>query len=105
MDVNDFMEERRYVEIINDMGGHVEVFNGGKDGIIVEGGHPLHGIEIDCKNMPDAIPALAVLNKSDLLADPEPLRREIEASLGIPTFAVSAAAAGRPRHVEHDQVH
>lgn len=61
MDVNDFMEERRYVEIINDMGGHVEVFNGGKDGIIVEGGHPLHGIEIDCKNMPDAIPALAVL--------------------------------------------
>jgi [FeFe] hydrogenase H-cluster maturation GTPase HydF len=38
-----------------------------------------------------SIPALAVLNKSDLLADPEPLRREIEASLGIPTFAVSAA--------------
>jgi hypothetical protein len=44
-----------------------------------------------------SIPALAVLNKSDLLADPEPLRREIEASLGIPTFAVSAADGERRR--------
>ena len=61
MDVNDFMEERRYVEIINDMGGHVEVYGEGKGGIIVEGGHKLHGIEIDCRHMPDAIPALAVL--------------------------------------------
>lgn len=61
MDINDFQGERKYVEIINEMGGHVEVLNGGADGVIVEGGHELHGIEIDCKDTPDAIPALAVL--------------------------------------------
>lgn len=61
MDINDFQGERAYVDIINRMGGHVEVLNDGKDGVIVEGGHPLHGIEIDCKDTPDAIPALAVL--------------------------------------------
>ncbi len=61
MDINDFQGERMYVDIINRMGGHVEVLNGGRDGVIVEGGHPLHGIEIDCKDTPDAIPALAVL--------------------------------------------
>ena len=61
MDIHDFQGEKVFVEIINDMGGKVEVLNGGQDGVIIEGGHPLHGIEIDCTNMPDAIPALAVL--------------------------------------------
>lgn len=61
MDINDFQGERKYVDIINQMGGHVEVLNGGKDGVVVEGGHDLHGIQIDCKDTPDAIPALAVL--------------------------------------------
>lgn len=61
MDIHDFQGEKMYVDIINQMGGHVEVKNDGKDGVIVEGGHELHGIEIDCKNTPDAIPALAVL--------------------------------------------
>lgn len=61
MDVHDFQGERVFVDIIRSMGGHVDVLNDGQDGVIVEGGHPLHGIEIDCKDMPDAIPALAVL--------------------------------------------
>ena len=61
MDINDFQGEKMYVDIINKMGGRVEVLNDGKDGVIVEGGHELHGIEIDCRNTPDAIPALAVL--------------------------------------------
>lgn len=39
----------------------MEVLDGGKEGIIVEGGHDLHGIEIDCGDTPDAVPALAVL--------------------------------------------
>lgn len=39
MDINDFMGERHYVDWINEMGGHVEVLDGGKEGIIVEGGH------------------------------------------------------------------
>ncbi|MEG2119501.1 MAG: 3-phosphoshikimate 1-carboxyvinyltransferase [Pseudoflavonifractor sp.] len=61
MDTGDFQGERVFVDIIRDMGGHVEALNGGADGVVVEGGHPLTGIEIDCKDMPDAIPALAVL--------------------------------------------
>lgn len=61
MDINDFQGERHYVDWINQMGGHVEVLNEGKDGIIVEGGHQLKGIEIDCGDTPDAVPALAVL--------------------------------------------
>ncbi|MEN6315602.1 MAG: 3-phosphoshikimate 1-carboxyvinyltransferase [Clostridiaceae bacterium] len=61
MDINDHQGEKIFVDIIRNMGGKVEVLNNGKDGVIIQGGHPLHGIEIDCKNMPDAIPALAVL--------------------------------------------
>ena len=61
MDIHDFMGERHYVDWINQMGGHVEVLRDGKDGVIVEGGHQLHGIEIDCRDTPDAVPALAVL--------------------------------------------
>lgn len=61
MDIHDFQGEKMYVDIINKMGGHVEVIDDGAGGVIVEGGHELHGIEIDCKNTPDAIPALAVL--------------------------------------------
>lgn len=61
MDIHDFMGERHFVDWINQMGGHVEVLNDGKDGVIIEGGHTLHGIEIDCGDTPDAVPALAVL--------------------------------------------
>ncbi len=61
MDIHDFQGEKMFVDVIRQMGGHVEVRNEGKDGVIVEGGHKLHGIEIDCRNTPDAIPALAVL--------------------------------------------
>lgn len=61
MDIHDFQGERHYVDWINEMGGHVEVLNDGKDGVIIEGGHELHGIEIDCGDVPDAVPALSVL--------------------------------------------
>ncbi len=61
MDINDWQGERHYVDWINEMGGHVEVLNGGKDGVIIEGGHELHGIEIDCGDVSDAVPALTVL--------------------------------------------
>lgn len=36
------------------------------------------------------IPVMAVVNKADLLADPERLRRSVEQTLGIPAFAVSS---------------
>lgn len=61
MDVEDFQGERAFVDIIRQMGGSVEVLDGGRDGVIIEGGKTLSGIEIDCRDMPDAIPALAVL--------------------------------------------
>jgi 3-phosphoshikimate 1-carboxyvinyltransferase len=61
MNVNDFQGERVFVDVIRRMGGSVEVLNDGMDGVIIEGGKSLRGVEIDCKDMPDAIPALAVL--------------------------------------------
>lgn len=61
MDINDFMGERHYVDWINEMGGKVTVVDEGRGGVFVEGGHELHGIDIDCGDTPDAVPALSVL--------------------------------------------
>lgn len=60
MDPEDFAGEKRYPYIIQEMGGKVVFLNGGRT-ITVEGGNELHGIEIDCSDTPDAVPALAVL--------------------------------------------
>lgn len=60
MDPDDFAGERMYPHWIKQMGGHV-TFNDGGRTVTVEGGSELHGIEIDCSNTPDAVPALAVL--------------------------------------------
>jgi len=60
MDPEDFAGEKRYPYIIQEMGGKVTFLNGGRT-ITVEGGNELHGIEIDCSDTPDAVPALAVL--------------------------------------------
>jgi len=60
MDPEDFAGERRYPYIIQEMGGKVTFLDGGRT-ITVEGGNELHGIEIDCSDTPDAVPALAVL--------------------------------------------
>lgn len=60
MDPDDYAGERMYPHIIKDMGGSVVFEDGGRT-VTVEGGHDLHGIEIDCSGTPDAVPALAVL--------------------------------------------
>ncbi len=60
MDPDDFAGERNYPYIIRDMGGNV-TFSEDERTVTVEGGSELHGIEIDCTNTPDAVPALAVL--------------------------------------------
>jgi 3-phosphoshikimate 1-carboxyvinyltransferase len=60
MDPEDFAGERAYPHIIQQMGGKVTFAEGGRT-VTVEGGHELHGIEIDCSGTPDAVPALAVL--------------------------------------------
>ncbi|MEW6669515.1 MAG: 3-phosphoshikimate 1-carboxyvinyltransferase [Thermodesulfobacteriota bacterium] len=60
MDPEDFAGERAYPHIIREMGGKVTFDDGGRT-VTVEGGSPLHGIEVDCSGTPDAVPALAVL--------------------------------------------
>jgi 3-phosphoshikimate 1-carboxyvinyltransferase len=60
MDPDDFAGERKYPYIIQEMGGKVTFGDGGRT-ITVEGGNELHGIEIDCTDTPDAVPALSVL--------------------------------------------
>ncbi len=60
MDPDDFAGERMYPHWIKQMGGNVTFTDGGRT-VTVEGGKELQGIEIDCSNTPDAVPALAVL--------------------------------------------
>ena len=61
LDDRDFAGEKAYVDILREMGASIEVVDGGRGGITVEGGAELHGIDIDCSGTPDAVPALAVL--------------------------------------------
>lgn len=61
MNMEDRQGEKMFVEILKKMGCKVEVIDNGKGGVIIEGGNELHGMEIDCIDMPDAIPALSVL--------------------------------------------
>ena len=61
LDDTDFSGEKAYVDILKAMGANIEVVDGGRGGITVEGGAELRGIEIDCSGTPDAVPALAVL--------------------------------------------
>jgi 3-phosphoshikimate 1-carboxyvinyltransferase len=60
MDPDDFAGERMYPHWIREMGGNVTFADGGRT-VTIEGGKELKGIEIDCSNTPDAVPALAVL--------------------------------------------
>lgn len=61
LDLSDYAGEKAFVRILKDMGGKVDVVDNGRGGITVEGGHELHGIEIDCSGTPDAVPILSVL--------------------------------------------
>jgi 3-phosphoshikimate 1-carboxyvinyltransferase len=60
MDPNDFAGERRYPYILKEMGATVTFSDGGRT-VTVEGGSELRGIEINCSDIPDAVPILAVL--------------------------------------------
>lgn len=61
MDTRDYQGDKVIIDILQAMGANVEVRNHGLDGIRVRGGRELHGIEIDCRDIPDAPPILAVL--------------------------------------------
>ncbi|HDM35964.1 MAG TPA: 3-phosphoshikimate 1-carboxyvinyltransferase [Candidatus Syntrophoarchaeum butanivorans] len=57
LDINDTQGDRGVIEILRSMGAEITVL---ADGVRVKGGE-LEGIEIDLSDMPDALPALAVV--------------------------------------------
>lgn len=61
LDIRDHQGDKAIIDILIRMGADVEVRNFGVDGIRVRGGRPLTGVEIDCRDLPDAPPILAVL--------------------------------------------
>ncbi|HID16039.1 MAG TPA: 3-phosphoshikimate 1-carboxyvinyltransferase, partial [Candidatus Atribacteria bacterium] len=61
LDTNDYQGDKVVIDILKDMGADIEVKNNGKDGIRIKGGKTLRGIEIDCSDIPDAPPILAIL--------------------------------------------
>jgi 3-phosphoshikimate 1-carboxyvinyltransferase len=60
MDPDDLAGERVYPYLLKEMGAGVHCSDNGCT-VTVEGGNVLHGIEIDCSGIPDAVPILAVL--------------------------------------------
>jgi len=61
LDTRDYQGDKVIIENLKRMGADVDVRNHGLDGIAVRGGKELQGIEIDCKDISDAPPILAVL--------------------------------------------
>jgi 3-phosphoshikimate 1-carboxyvinyltransferase len=61
LDLEDSQGDKAIVTILQEMGADIAVSDKGKNGITVRGGKELHGIDIDCGDIPDAPPILAVL--------------------------------------------
>ncbi len=58
MDMTDSQGDKRLITILQEMGAHIKIE--GKT-IVIDGGHPLTGQEIDCSDIPDMVPTLAVI--------------------------------------------
>ncbi len=58
LDLNDTQGDQKIIEILKLMGGQITIEN---QNIKIQGGSKLHGIAIDCGDIPDLIPTLAVL--------------------------------------------
>lgn len=61
LDTEDYQGDKAIIAILKEMGADIRVLDKGKGGITVKGGKELHGIEVDCGDIPDAPPILAVL--------------------------------------------
>jgi len=61
VDTRDVQGDKVIIDILKQMGADIVVKNYGLDGITIRSTGKLEGIEIDCRNIPDAIPHLAVL--------------------------------------------
>jgi 3-phosphoshikimate 1-carboxyvinyltransferase len=60
LDMNSPQGDKDIVPILKKMGAQIEILPE-EQAIQIEGGHDLHGISIDCSQMPDLFPILAVL--------------------------------------------
>ncbi len=61
LDTNDYQGDKAIIDILKEMGADIDVIENGRGGIRIRGGKTLNGIEIDCRDIPDAPPILAVL--------------------------------------------
>jgi len=58
LDINDKQGDKRLVEILQDMGADIKI-NGLK--MVIKGGKKLNGQIIDCNDIPDMVPTLAII--------------------------------------------
>ncbi len=58
LDMQDPQGDKRLVYLLQEMGAAIEISG---QGLIIEGGHPLKGLKIDADDIPDLLPALAVI--------------------------------------------
>lgn len=61
LDTKDVQGDKAIVDILRRMGADVTIKDHGLGGITIRSTGELEGVEIDCKDLPDAIPHLAVL--------------------------------------------
>ena len=58
LDMRDPQGDKRLVHILKEMGADIMI---APDSIVIQGGRPLRGIEIDANDIPDMLPTLAVI--------------------------------------------
>ncbi len=58
LDMNDSQGDKRLIPILRDMGVDIQV---NEDELVINGGAPLQGRRIDCSDIPDLVPTLAVI--------------------------------------------
>ncbi|MBI5135269.1 3-phosphoshikimate 1-carboxyvinyltransferase [Candidatus Uhrbacteria bacterium] len=58
LDMNDAQGDKRFISILQEMGADISV---NQEGIIVRGGRSLNSMTIDCNDIPDLVPTLAVI--------------------------------------------
>ncbi len=58
LDMQDPQGDKRLVYLLQEMGAAIQIK---EQGLAIEGGHPLKGIKIDADDIPDLLPALAVI--------------------------------------------
>ncbi len=58
LDMNDAQGDKRLISILRDMGADIVLE---KNVMIIRGGKKLHGLSIDCNDIPDLVPTLSVI--------------------------------------------